>query len=163
MRAESSSPRSRALTAPSAVLCFADLAKALEDQARGLLCAEAAVKLLIGHRSWLVRTDFVGSFDEMLETMSDEAPMALLDWPSALDALRSGWLHCSSSEGQVLALAASIAEGIPVDLRDALGGLDETNACLVAASVLHAAGHGRSSVPVSLAGQRFGREEVCRD
>ena len=47
---------------------------------------------------------------------------------------------CSSSEAQVLAIAASIAEGSPVDLRDALSGLDDHNLSLVAEAVAHAGG-----------------------
>jgi hypothetical protein len=41
----------------------------------------------------------------------------------------------------VLRIAASIAEGVPVDMREAVTGLDEDNAVLAAAAVLHAAGH----------------------
>jgi hypothetical protein len=50
-------------------------------------------------------------------------------------------LPCSGGEGRVLRIAASIAEGVPVDLREAVTGLDENNAVLAAAAVLHAAGH----------------------
>ena len=35
----------------------------------------------------------------------------------------------------------SIAEGVPVDMREAVTGLDEDNAVLAAAAVLRAAGH----------------------
>ena len=45
----------------------------------------------------------------------------------------------------MLRIAASMAEGIPVDLRDALGGLDATNSVLVAQALAHAAGHGRAN------------------
>jgi hypothetical protein len=41
----------------------------------------------------------------------------------------------------MLRIAASLADGIPVDLRDALSGLDSTNISLVAAAVLHANGN----------------------
>jgi hypothetical protein len=41
----------------------------------------------------------------------------------------------------VLRIAASIAEGVPVDMREAVTGLDEGNAVLAAAAVLRAAGH----------------------
>jgi hypothetical protein len=43
-----------------------------------------------------------------------------IDWPAAVAALDTGGLPCSSGERQILRLAASLAEGIPVDLRDAL-------------------------------------------
>ena len=36
---------------------------------------------------------------------------------------------------------ACIAAGVPVDLREALTGLDEANSGLVAVAVLHASGH----------------------
>ena len=42
----------------------------------------------------------------------------------------------------MLRIAASIAEGVPVDMREAVTGLDEDNAVLAAAAVLRAAGHG---------------------
>src|ERR671923_52567 len=40
------------------------------------------------------------------------------------------------------------AEGVPVDLRDALGGLDATNSVLVAQALAHAAGHGRANLAI---------------
>ena len=70
--------------------------------------------------------------------------MAFVDWVAALEALESGRLACSSSEAQVLRIAASIAEGIPVDLRDAACGLDQVNARRIAGALVHAAGHGRT-------------------
>jgi len=50
-------------------------------------------------------------------------------------------LPCSSGEGQALRIAASVADGVPVDLREAVTSLDGRNAVPVAAVVLHAAGH----------------------
>lgn len=73
--------------------------------------------------------------------------MAFVDWVAALEALESGRLACSSSEAQVLRIAASIAEGIPVDLRDATCGLDWANAQRFAGALVHAAGHGRTGAP----------------
>jgi hypothetical protein len=52
-----------------------------------------------------------------------------------------GALPCSAGERQVLLAAASIAEGIPVDLREAAVDLDGVNAARVAQAVCHAAGH----------------------
>ena len=108
-----------------------------------MFCAEAAVELLIAHRSWLAREDFVTGVTESIESTASREAMAFVDWSAAVKALESGRLWCSSSEAQVLRLAASIAEGIAVDLRDAVGGLDITNAVLVARALLHAAGHGQ--------------------
>ncbi len=66
---------------------------------------------------------------------------ACVDWAGVAAALQTGRLACSHGERQVLLLAASLAEGVPVDLRDALTGLDDTTAALVATVVAHAAGH----------------------
>jgi len=67
--------------------------------------------------------------------------MAVVDFGAAAGALAAGVLPCSGGEGRMLRIAASIAEGVPVDLREAVTGLDDNNAVLAAAAVLHAAGH----------------------
>jgi hypothetical protein len=67
--------------------------------------------------------------------------MAAVDFAAAAGALEAGELPCSGGEGRILRIAASIAEGVPVDLREAACGLDEGNAVLAAVAVLHAAGH----------------------
>jgi hypothetical protein len=67
--------------------------------------------------------------------------LAFIDWQAAVTALEAGWLPCSGGEGRVLRIAASIAEGVPVDLREAVTGLDEANLALVARAVLHSGGH----------------------
>ena len=70
--------------------------------------------------------------------------MAAVDFEAAVRALEAGVLPCSSGEGHVLRIAASIAGGVPVDLREAVSALDHANTMLVARAVLHAAGLGRS-------------------
>jgi hypothetical protein len=120
------------------------LAEALREHARGTYGTEAAVELLIGHRRWLERGDFVFSFVGVLDDEPGSPPMAMLDWSDALEALDHGDLACSSSEGQVLRLAASLAAGIAVDLQDALCGLDLANTMLAATAVIHATGQSRS-------------------
>jgi hypothetical protein len=72
--------------------------------------------------------------------------MAAVDFVAAAAALETGVLPCSG-EGRMLRIAASIAEGVPVDLREAVTGLDENNAVLAVAAVLHAAGHRDLRVP----------------
>jgi ADP-ribose pyrophosphatase YjhB (NUDIX family) len=121
------------------------LSGALRANVRGLLCAEAAVELLIKQQSWLHRRDFVDGFVDSV-TPTDQKPTgyidtAFVDWTGALTALDAGRLPCSSGEGQVLRIAGSLAEGIPVDLRDAITGLDTINTGLVARAICHAAGH----------------------
>ena len=66
--------------------------------------------------------------------------MAVVDWPAAAAALGRS-LPCSGGERRLLQVTASLAAGIPVDLRDAVTGLDGRSARLVAGAVLHASGH----------------------
>jgi hypothetical protein len=65
--------------------------------------------------------------------------VAAVDFAAAADAV-PGVLPCSDGERQVLLVAASIAEGIPVDLREAALCLDAVNAARAAQAVCHAAG-----------------------
>jgi hypothetical protein len=117
------------------------LAEALRASARGLCCAEAAVGLLIGHLVWLLRADFVGCCIAIDQSFVEGTPIALVDWAEAVAALETGRLPCSSSEGRVLRIAAGLAEGIPLDVREAVSGLDAANIVLVVRAILHAAGH----------------------
>ena len=109
--------------------------------AKGLLCMEAAVELLIGHRWWLHRKDFARVAVEPGRNVFTGTVVAAVGFEAAVAALDRGVLPCSHSEGQVLRIAASIAEGVPVDLREAVTGLDEGNVVLAARAVLHAAGY----------------------
>jgi hypothetical protein len=121
----------------------------LRAYAAGLCCAEAAVELLIGHAVWLRRDDLVGGFIVPCSDMAGGVAMAFIDWGEAAAAVRSGRLACSGSEGRVLLIAASIAEGVPVDLGDALTGLDQMNVVLVARAVLHAGGHREATIDLA--------------
>ena len=71
------------------------------------------------------RDDFTNRFIE--HGTSDGTPMATIDWDAAITALHAGELPCSAGERRVLAATASIAAGIPVDLRDTATGLDARN------------------------------------
>jgi hypothetical protein len=117
----------------------ADLTAALRAHAQGLYCLEAAVELLISHGSWLRRDDFL-RFVHTAPALIDATPMAPIDWPEVVTALDRGQLPCSGGEARLLRLGASLAEGIPVDLRDTLTGLDGSNAELVSRAVKHATG-----------------------
>ncbi len=118
------------------------LSAALRAGADGLLCAEAAVELLVKQQSWLNRHDFVSAFIHRPDpTAQDPTDLACVDWLGALGALNAGRLPCSSGERQLFRIASSLAEGIPIDLRDAVTGLDTINTGLVARAVCHAAGH----------------------
>jgi hypothetical protein len=114
---------------------------ALRACARGLFPAEAGVELLINHGSFLRRSDFRGRFVHLGTSITDGiTTMAEIDWPTAITALDTGDLPCSGSEHRMLRLAASLADGIPVDLRDTLTGLDDRNIELVVTAILHASG-----------------------
>jgi len=106
--------------------------------AKGLLCLEAAVGLLIGHSTWLYRRDFLDAAVELITESGRD--IAFVDFTAAADALASGGLPCSAGEKAVLQVAAGIAAGCPVNLQDALMAMDAANAALVANAVLHAAG-----------------------
>jgi hypothetical protein len=66
--------------------------------------------------------------------------MAAVDWDAAVTALASGDLPCSGGGRRVLQLSASLAGGIPVDLRDAVTGLDDGNVARLVTAILHASG-----------------------
>ena len=66
--------------------------------------------------------------------------MAAIDWDAAITALHVGELPCSAGERRILAPPASIAAGIPVDLRDIATGLDARNIQLLITAISHAAG-----------------------
>ncbi len=78
---------------------------------------------------------------EFGQEITGGAVLAAVDFEAAARALEAGALPCCGGEGRVLRIAASIAGGVPVDLGEAVAGLDENNAVLAAAAVLHAAGH----------------------
>ena len=65
--------------------------------------------------------------------------VAAVDFAAAAAAVQ-GVLPCSDGERQVLLVAASIAAGILVDLREAALCMDADNAARAARAVCHAAG-----------------------
>jgi hypothetical protein len=118
---------------------FEDLAQAIRAWAKGWLPTEAAAELLIGHRAWLLRQDFLDVAVEVGWEVFRDREVAAVDFAAAADAVQ-GVLPCSDGERQVLLIAASIAEGIPVDLREAALCMDAVNAARAARAVCHAAG-----------------------
>ncbi len=115
-------------------------AAALRACAAGLYHAEAACELLIA-TSWPHRADFRDRFIHAAISISDgTTAMASIHWAAAVTALAGGQLPCSGAERRLLRLAASLGDGIPVDLRDALASLDDANLGLVTTAVRHAAG-----------------------
>jgi hypothetical protein len=123
---------------------------ALRACADGLLPVEAGVELLINHGSFLHRSDFRDRFVDKDTSITDGVtPVAEIDWTAAMAALRAGDLPCSGGEQRVLRLAASLADGIPVDLRDTVTGLDDRNIELMMNAILHASGR-RSAPPENI-------------
>jgi hypothetical protein len=116
------------------------LPAALRAHAEGAYACEAATELLIAHDSWLRRRDFLTRFVHTSSGSAGGTPVAAVDWPAAITALDAGHLPCSSGENRILKIIASLAEGIPVDLRDALTGLDASNLDLVTRAVRRAGG-----------------------
>jgi hypothetical protein len=104
-----------------------NLAAALRAQARGLYYLEAAAELLINHASFLRRSDFTEHVTCLATRSTDGVTvLAAINWPATIASLNAGDLPCSGGEQRILRLAASIADGIPVDLRDASPGSTTT-------------------------------------
>jgi hypothetical protein len=116
------------------------LAAALRAHAGGLFCLRAAVELLIGHQRWLCRDDFLSRFVRLVPASAGDGLLAVVAWRAAVRAVDASRLSCSDSEAHVLRIAASIAEGVPVDLGTCLSTLDRTNIGLVADAVCWAGG-----------------------
>ncbi len=113
---------------------------ALRAHAAGLHPDEAGTELLIGHGAILHRGDFA-RFIHTGTSISDGATLlAWIDWDAALSALHAGQIPLCGGEQRILQLAASIAEGFPVPLRDTVPGLDNRNLELLITAIRHAAG-----------------------
>ena len=123
---------------------FEDLTVGLRAWAGGLLCLVAAVELLIGHQRWLWREDFEHvALDRTWHVFTGQQ-WVTVDFTAAVHAVLDGALPCSAGERAILLIAASIAEGIPVDLRQATEHLDTDGVALVMRAVASAAGHDAS-------------------
>ena len=114
------------------------LAAGLRAHAQGLYCLEAAAELLIA-KSWLHRPDFTSRFVAVHPGIGNGQQLTVIDWPAAIAALGSS-LPCSGGEQRMLRITASMADGIPVDLRDTLTGLDDENIAKLVTAILHASG-----------------------
>lgn len=116
-------PRTRAQ------LAGADLAEALRYHACGLDAEFAAVNLLIDHGVFLGRSAFRDEFVRVARTYLGCAwpYTARIRWGAAVTALNQHRLACSSSEADILRIAASLGGNVPVRLFRVLGVLDDTN------------------------------------
>ena len=114
---------------------------ALRAHAAGLHPDEAGTELLIRHGGIVHRDDFAGFVHTGTSISDGTTLMAWIDWDAALSALHHGQIPLCGGEQRILQLAASIAEGFPVCLRDTLPGLDNRNLKLLTTAIRHAAGH----------------------
>jgi hypothetical protein len=120
------------MTSPAA------LAAGLRVHAQGLCCLQAATDLLIA-QSWLHRADFTSRFITVHPDAGRGQTAAVIDWAAATDALGVS-LPCSASEQRMLKITASLADGIPLDLRDTITGLDDRNIQLLTTAIRRASG-----------------------
>jgi hypothetical protein len=119
----------------------AGLTAALRAGAAGFYPSEAGTGLLISHGGFLDRPDF-GAFIHTGTSITDGiTEMAAISWQDMITALHQGHLPVSGGEQRILRIAASIAGGTPVTLRDAIPGLDDRNLKLTITAIRHAAGH----------------------
>jgi hypothetical protein len=116
------------------------LTAALRAHAAGLYPDEAGTELLIGHGGFLPRDDFTRFVDTRTSISDGTTLMAWIDWDAALSALHEGQLPLSGGERRILTLAASIAAGTLVCLRDTIPGLDNQNLELLVTAIRHTAG-----------------------
>jgi hypothetical protein len=115
------------------------LAALIEATAAGMLADTAAAGLIIAHGHFLHDPAF-RRIIAAGASVTDGQPFAVIRWNAAVWALEHGHLPCSGSERAVLLIAASLAEGIPVSLRDCLGSLDRRNIALVTNAITAANG-----------------------
>lgn len=117
------------------VLSTGQLVDALRAQAKGRYATEAAVELLIGHRTWLRRADFLELIDVAPAFGDDEEVMAAIDWERVV----ASDLPSSSSEASALAIAGELAGYVSrTALGHLLSPLDDANTVLALRAILHA-------------------------
>ena len=115
------------------------LSTALRAAAAGTHPDEAAAGLIISHGTFLHREDFLCHV-ETAACISDGTPMARIDWDAVIAALDGGRLPASGGEKRIVRIAASLAAGHPVSLRDAIPGIDRQSLELVTTAIRRAAG-----------------------
>jgi len=113
---------------------------ALRAYAAGFYSDEAGTELLISHGGFLHRPGFT-RFVDTFACITDGTPMAQIDWQSLHSARYEGQLPLPGGEWRILKIAASLAAGTDVSLRDTIPGLDDHNLELVTTAIRHAAGH----------------------
>lgn len=114
-----------------------ELIEGLRRWADGYSADRAAVELLITHNEWLRRTDFRRYLEPVFDGYGKS--ITVIEWDRVRKAVKRGDLVASSSALSMLRIALSLAIGLPVDLGDALTGLDATNTTAVAVALVTAA------------------------
>ena len=120
----------------------------LRAGATGLYSLEAACDLVIS-TGWLHRDDFSSFISTVTSITDGVTELAHIDWQAVIASRDDGLLPCGSAENRILRMAASIAAGIPVDLNEALCGLDQSSISLVVRAVRHANGQRPADQPGS--------------
>jgi hypothetical protein len=108
----------------------------------GDLPIRQSVAKLPGYSKFIAKYPGDAMFVQNLSNATQVRPVTPL-YPkisTAIGQAVQGVLPCSDGERQVLLVAASIADGIPVDLREAALCMDGANAARAAQAVCHAAG-----------------------
>jgi len=95
------------------------------------------------HHYWLTRTDFTAAFITAGPSPASGRRLGHVRWKAAARALAAGQLPCTGNETAILQIAASLAAGLPVRLRDAITGLDHHNLTAVTDAIMTAGGHPR--------------------
>ena len=121
----------------------AELAALLAAGADGALADMAAIQLLTSHHYWLTRADFTTPFIAVAPSPLSGRRLGHVRWRAAARALAAGSLPGTGSETAILQIAASLAAGLPVRLRDTVTGLDHANLTAVADAIMTAGGHHR--------------------
>ena len=133
-------PRRNHPRQPGDTMTTTSLATALRACASGIYALEAGIGLLIANGTFLHRDDFTSRFVLTGTSARTRIRMAAIDWDAVATALAAGDLPCSGGERRILKLAASLAGGIPVDLRNAVTGLDQHNTRRLVTAIRHASG-----------------------
>jgi len=116
------------------------LQAALRAGADGFYALESGTGLLLAHGTWPAREDF-RRFIHVADSIADPGTeLASIDWEAAITALDAGEFPSSSGEKRILRLAASLAGDVPVQLGDAVIGIDDRNVDLLVSAIRHASG-----------------------
>jgi len=116
------------------------LTRMLAATAEGVPTETAAVGLLAGCDTWLTRPDFLTWFVRLHPSPCTGRRLGIICWQAAIRALRCGQLPCGDGEAAVLQIAASLAADVPVELGQAITGLDRANLAALAHAILTAGG-----------------------